>query len=403
MPAPRSRLGRAEKRFTARRSQAREFSDGKRETNLEGQEGGGSAEEFFGRQAFDAAGLGHRDEDDLARPKSVVLCGFRPEECAQFRMLLDEIGGAGYKVLPANRGESMHGTVLEAVEAVEVDWERPRESETMAFPSTGSPRCLLFCGMPRSEVDIVTAILDENGVKEFAVEVATEANAGEPLGKVVVDAVKGQRDGMRQRTEFMSWKSDLSSGEDALKAPIFKDDATRATFSSALETTSVRPAGPAEPTMETEGKETGMEDVEGSETREGPEEGEEEVADGVFSKPLDLDGVRRDLAQDMKDDKVFMDPWHARGLQKDETRDIVKEEERDFIRRCQERQEREEGGGPAKRDEGAASGDLDPVPLLSEGPQTSSLTEEEVMALLERLDDEDLKESVLRRYSDRLK
>ena len=126
MPAPRPRLGRAEKRFTARRSQAREFSDGKRETHLEGQEGG-SAEEFFGRQAFDAAGLGHRDEDDLARPKSVVLCGFRPEECAQFRMLLDEIGGAGYKVLPANRGESMHGTVLEAVEAVEVDWERPRE------------------------------------------------------------------------------------------------------------------------------------------------------------------------------------------------------------------------------------------------------------------------------------
>jgi len=386
-------------------------------------------EEYFGEGAFDAANFVPMGHDDLTEPLSVVLCGFRPEECAQFRVLLDEIGGAAYKVLPKNKSESMHQSVRAAVASIEVNWEKPMDSETISFPSSGSPRCLLFCGMPRSEVDIVTAILDENKTPSFAVVIVTEENVDETLGKVVVDALKDQREGIRTRKEFMSWKSELTE-DDVLKKSIFKDESSKATFSSAMSSA----ARQKEKTTEVPAKErhpdaddavTVEADAQGPTSEVAPRSGadiekaedEEEIAEGVFSKPLDLDGVRRDLAQDMKDDKVFMDPWHARGLEPDESRDVMKEEENEFIKRCQERlleealeakQERAADlDQPRPSNEELAdlslSGEVSAGSGGDEGKSAAgahTLTKEEIIELAKKYEDVDV-DDILKRFSDR--
>ena len=283
---------------------------------------------------FDAS-----SEDMLSDPKAVVLCGFRPEECAQFRMLLDELGGRHYKVLPCT-SEGMRGTVGNMIFSEEVDWEQPR-SKDLTFPSPGSPRCVLFCGLPREEIDIVTAVMDESKVQPFAVAIVTRNNVDEILGKVVVAEIKNQEDLMSQRKEFMSWKSSLVTPEDSLSKPIFREESAKSTFSSALRESNagigmeVEESSSSE-TVETDGEESSLSDGidEGDERARRPLEGEEEIAKGFYSKPLDLDGVRRDLAQDMQDDKAFMDPWYARGMEPDESRDIMKEEEKNFIQKC---------------------------------------------------------------------
>ena len=50
--------------------------------------------------------------------------------------------------------------------------------------SSGTTRGIVFCGLPRGEVDIVAAILDESGLPPCAIEVATGSNKD---AKVVSD------------------------------------------------------------------------------------------------------------------------------------------------------------------------------------------------------------------------
>ena len=359
---------------------------------------GGPADAFGDLDGLDRA-------DILFEPKAVALCGFRPEECAQFRLLLDELGGREYKVLACNRAEIMHGTVREAISAPEVDWERPRESDLIGFPSPGSPRCIIFSGLALDDVDIVTAVLDENGTPSFAVLVATDAMADQVLGAAVVDAVREQKGSMGGRREFMSWKASIATPEtDALKKPIFADDSAKSSFSRALETTS----RPSPPRSERAGAPSAaaVEEQSPAEAPSGGKDGEkaeneEDHGKGLFSKPLDLDGVRRDLAQDMRDDKVFMDPWHARGLDTDESRDIAKEEEENFIKKCQERMILE--SKPLQEEEGAPLSSEDrPEPALSSESlprPASNLTKEQIIAIAERFEDVDVQD-ILKRFDE---
>lgn len=298
-------------------------------------------------------------ELDLLEPKAVALCGFFPEECAQFRLLLDEIGGSQYKVLPCD-GEIMRTrTIEDTILSEEVDWEAPLDPSSMKFPAPGSPRCIVFCGLPRNEVDIVSAILDESKVRPFATCVVTQANVKQVLGQVVAEAVTQQKTSFQNRQEFSSWKENLISQghKNMLKRPLFDDDESKETFSDAFKSkfsavkgsvhfndsdvsSSSAPAGTTEGLRDQTNvvdvsKDTAkLEKAAAKEDEKDIDPEEEELGKGFYSKPLDLDGVRRELAQSMRDDKVFMDPWHARGLEAEEGRDIMKEEEQAFIAKC---------------------------------------------------------------------
>ena len=64
-------------------------------------------------------------DKNIYGPESVVLAGFRAEEAAIARALLDSAGGQSIKVLPCTN-EMLYGSVDEAVWASESDWGSPR-------------------------------------------------------------------------------------------------------------------------------------------------------------------------------------------------------------------------------------------------------------------------------------
>jgi hypothetical protein len=259
--------------------------------------------------------------------------------------------------------------VSEVLQQNEVNWEEPLEtgtasSSSFSFPAPGSPRLLLFCGLPRNEVDIVSAILDEGKFQPFAVSVVTRHNVLELLGEVVVGAVEEQKPGFKRRRDFVEWKDTLARGgrkNTPLRQPLFTNEASQGAFSDLLRERESAPSSiskndtpergttpdpveddrmnpPPEETTTTTTTATTTDKEDAEVDPSEPREDEEKIAEGFFSKPLDMDGVRRDLAQDMEDDKAFMNPWYARGLKEDDqsTLDVVKEEERAFIQRCVE-------------------------------------------------------------------
>lgn len=69
------------------------------------------------------------DQDAAPYGTPAVLCaGFRPEEVAQVRALLDMAGGQEIKVVPCNDRE-LRLSVSKALLVPEPDWEKPKPEE----------------------------------------------------------------------------------------------------------------------------------------------------------------------------------------------------------------------------------------------------------------------------------
>lgn len=66
------------------------------------------------------------------------------------RALLDSLGGAEIKVLPANE-EMLSASVGEAVHAEEIDWSLPRPGDWIRGGAWGSQRVILFSGLQIAE------------------------------------------------------------------------------------------------------------------------------------------------------------------------------------------------------------------------------------------------------------
>jgi hypothetical protein len=77
------------------------------------------------------------------------MAGFRAEEYAIARVLLDTLGAHRVKVLPATQ-PMLEGSVEAAVHADEVDWGAPRPEGWIMGGAWGSQRTILFSGLPLS-------------------------------------------------------------------------------------------------------------------------------------------------------------------------------------------------------------------------------------------------------------
>lgn len=75
------------------------------------------------------------------------MAGFRAEEYAMARAILDSVGASAVKVLPAT-DEMLAGPVSAAVRADELDWSAPRPADWIRGGAWGSQRVVLFSGLP---------------------------------------------------------------------------------------------------------------------------------------------------------------------------------------------------------------------------------------------------------------
>lgn len=80
-------------------------------------------------------------------PQALVMAGFRAEEYAMARALLDAVGADSVKVLPATN-EMLNGPVEAAIHEQEVDWGAPRPADWIRGGAWGSQRVILFSGLP---------------------------------------------------------------------------------------------------------------------------------------------------------------------------------------------------------------------------------------------------------------
>lgn len=78
--------------------------------------------------------------------QAVVMAGFRAEEYAMARHLLDAMGAHTVKVLPCTEA-MLHGSLGEALAVPEVDWEQPRPPDWLLGGGWGSQRSMLFSGL----------------------------------------------------------------------------------------------------------------------------------------------------------------------------------------------------------------------------------------------------------------
>lgn len=142
-------------------------------------------------------------------PDALVMAGFRAEEYAMARALLDAAGARDVKVLPAT-AEMLHGTVGAAVAEPEVDWAAARAPDWIRGGAWGSQRCILFSGLPLSAQATVIELLESEGLPPICVTMALESNAARRLGDVMADAVKDQR--QRKQHKLEPWQQLAEQG-----------------------------------------------------------------------------------------------------------------------------------------------------------------------------------------------
>mmetsp|Transcript_8130 Transcript_8130/g.20896 ORF Transcript_8130/g.20896 Transcript_8130/m.20896 type:complete len:348 (+) Transcript_8130:634-1677(+) len=262
--------------------------------------------------------------------------------------------------------------------------------------SSGTTRGIVFCGLPRGEVDIVAAILDESGLPPCAIEVATGSNKDAKVGEVASWMVVKQKRQLKGRKEFTSWRTalakDCNMPHDA--SGTHPGGGMAAGGSKAQRPWPASPPHRVEkeedrPSLESPPAPSDTVDGDGEGDGEGKSvEGDEEVVvDGyLVSKPLDLSGMRHDLARSIEDDKAFMDPWYARKIKdKSEAPDVVSQEERQFIEKCKERMARSAEKDTSQQNADASgldqsrlasnpnSGDKDPPSVASSLQENISL------------------------------
>ena len=78
--------------------------------------------------------------------QGVLLAGFRLEEYAIVRAMLDQVGAAHVKVVPCSQ-RLLYATQAEALAEPEPNWEGARQEEWMRGGAWGSKRVALFSGL----------------------------------------------------------------------------------------------------------------------------------------------------------------------------------------------------------------------------------------------------------------
>ena len=73
------------------------------------------------------------------------MAGFRGDEYAMTRALLDYAGGQEIRVLPCTQ-DMLQGTVGQAIHSEEVDWTLPPPKDWIQGGGYGSQRTILFSG-----------------------------------------------------------------------------------------------------------------------------------------------------------------------------------------------------------------------------------------------------------------
>lgn len=75
-----------------------------------------------------------------------MLAGFKAEECAIIRCILDSAGSALVKVIPCT-SDMLYLSVKTGMNEPEVDWSQPRPENWGRGREWGSQRVILFSGV----------------------------------------------------------------------------------------------------------------------------------------------------------------------------------------------------------------------------------------------------------------
>ncbi|KAK9841906.1 hypothetical protein WJX84_002200 [Apatococcus fuscideae] len=125
-------------------------------------------------------------------PEAVLLAGFRSEEIAMVRIILDSYGGQAVKVVPCTPA-LLHAPVSKALVAPEPNWNQPAPQAWLSGSTWGSQRTILFSGLNPAAQSAVVELLEESGLPPICIAAVDADNADSVLGEVLVRAVKGQR------------------------------------------------------------------------------------------------------------------------------------------------------------------------------------------------------------------
>eukprot|EP00884_Botryococcus_braunii_P004215 jgi/Botrbrau1/13795/Bobra.0056s0045.2 len=124
--------------------------------------------------------------------QAVVLAGFRVEELAMVRVILDTAGGYDIKVIPCTE-ELLHTSVEKVLRLPEPQWELPRPESWTRGGAWGSNRAILFAGMKLTAQAALVELLESSGLPPVCVAVAFENEKHYKVGEILAEAVKEQR------------------------------------------------------------------------------------------------------------------------------------------------------------------------------------------------------------------
>ncbi|GAX77278.1 hypothetical protein CEUSTIGMA_g4724.t1 [Chlamydomonas eustigma] len=125
-------------------------------------------------------------------PEAAVFAGFRPEEVAMARAILDSAGGNEIKVLMCT-DEMLVGSVEAALWEEEVDWSQPRPQMWNQGRAWGSQKTLMFSGLSIKAQATILELLEGSGLSGVVPLMAMEEEVDRRLGDVLADAVKEYR------------------------------------------------------------------------------------------------------------------------------------------------------------------------------------------------------------------
>ncbi|CAL5227845.1 g10877 [Coccomyxa viridis] len=130
--------------------------------------------------------------DDVWGPPAVVLAGFRAEEPAMVRAILDAAGGREVKVIPCDDA-MLYEPLSRAVSLPEPNWEQPRPEGWTRGGAWGSQRTVLFSGMKLAAQAALVELVEEQGLPPVCAALAVQEDADVLLGRVLAQAVQAQR------------------------------------------------------------------------------------------------------------------------------------------------------------------------------------------------------------------
>jgi hypothetical protein len=93
--------------------------------------------------------------------QAIVVTGFRIEEYAMIRYMLDAIQASHVKVIIADE-QMLYSTQDLAIHSEEIDWEQPRPQEWAQGGAWGSQRVCMFSGLSIAQQVRATSLFKFN-------------------------------------------------------------------------------------------------------------------------------------------------------------------------------------------------------------------------------------------------